>query len=132
MKIGLKVHRLTKIVSQMRPNWVYFSHISSSFIGVAVLRFHFSKRHQPHIGCQQINFSAHLHICMYLLNPIALVGSDTTLISEFSFFLTGCLSKAEEPRLPNYLPRAGGRIIGFIPFPRVLVQCEMQSTSSRI
>ena len=31
-----------------------------------------------------------------------------------------------------YLPIAGGRIIGFIPFPRVLVLCEMQSASSRI
>ena len=30
------------------------------------------------------------------------------------------------------LPIAGGRIIGFIPFPRVLVLCEMQSISSRI
>ena len=39
---------------------------------------------------------------------------------------------AEEPSLPYYLPIAGGRIIGFIPFPRVLVQCEMQSVSSRI
>ena len=27
---------------------------------------------------------------------------------------------------------AGGRTIGFIPFPRVLVLCEMQSVSSRI
>ena len=27
---------------------------------------------------------------------------------------------------------AGGRMIGFIPFPRVLVLCEMQSVSSRI
>ena len=34
--------------------------------------------------------------------------------------------------LPYYLPIAGGRIIGFIPFPRVLVLCEMQSVSSRI
>ena len=39
---------------------------------------------------------------------------------------------AEEPSLPYYLPIAGGRIIGFIPFPRVLVLCEMQSVSSRI
>ena len=31
-----------------------------------------------------------------------------------------------------YLPIAGGRIIGFIPFPRVLVLCEMQSASSTI
>ena len=33
---------------------------------------------------------------------------------------------------PTILPIAGGRIIGFIPFPRILVQCEMQSISSRI
>ena len=39
---------------------------------------------------------------------------------------------AEEPSLPYYLPIAGGRIIGFIPFPRVLVLCEMQLLSSRI
>ena len=37
---------------------------------------------------------------------------------------------AEEPSLSYYLPIAGGRIIGFIPFPRVLVLCEMQSVSS--
>ena len=49
--------------------------------------------------------------------------------SEFSFSLTSCLTNAEEPSLPYYLPIAGGRIIGFIPFPRV---CEMQSVSSRI
>ena len=36
------------------------------------------------------------------------------------------------PRLSYYLPIAGGRIIGFIPFPRVLVLCEMQPASSRI
>ena len=33
---------------------------------------------------------------------------------------------------PTILPIAGARIIGFIPFPRVLVLCEMQSVSSRI
>ena len=58
--------------------------------------------------------------------------SLTDLNSEFSFSLTSCLNKAEEPSLPYYLPIAGGRIIGFIPFPRVLVLCEMQSASSRI
>ena len=41
-------------------------------------------------------------------------------------------SEAEEPSLPYYLPIAGGRIIGFIPFQRVLVLCEMRSVSSRI
>ena len=58
--------------------------------------------------------------------------SLTGLSSEFSFSKTSCLTKAEEPSLPYYLPIAGGRIIGFIPSPRVLVLCEMQSVSSRI
>ena len=58
--------------------------------------------------------------------------SLTGLKSEFSFSKTSCLTKAEEPSLPYYLPVAGGRIIGFIPSPRVLVLCEMQSVSSRI
>ena len=58
--------------------------------------------------------------------------SLTGLNSEFSFSYTSCLTKAEEPSLPYYLPIAGGRIIGFIPFPRVLVLCEMQSVSSKI
>ena len=74
-------------------------------------------------------------------NPSAQAGYDTRSIfkrsltglnSEFSFFWTSCLTKAEEPSLSNYLPIAGGRIIGFIPFPRVLVLCEMQSVRSRI
>ena len=77
----------------------------------------------------------------YLPNPSARAGYDsrsifkrslTGLNSEFSFSKTSCLSKAEEPSLSYYLPIAGGRIIGFIPFPRVLVLCEMQSVSSRI
>ena len=71
-------------------------------------------------------------------NLSAWVGYDTgsmferSLNSEYSFSKTSCLAKAKEPSLPYYLPIAGGRIIGFIPFPRVLVQCEMQSVSSRI
>ena len=58
--------------------------------------------------------------------------SLTGLNSEFSFSKTSCLTKAEEPSLPYYLPIAGGKIFGFIPFPRVLVLCEMQSVKSRI
>ena len=58
--------------------------------------------------------------------------SLTGLNSEFSFSETSSLTKAEEPSLSYYLPIAGGRIIGFIPFPRVLVLCEMQWVSSRI
>ena len=74
-------------------------------------------------------------------NPSARAGYDTRSIfeqsltglnSEFFFCLTSCLTKAEEPSLSYYLPIAGGRIIGFIPFPRVLMLREMQSVSSRI
>ena len=77
----------------------------------------------------------------YLPNLSARAGYDTRSIfkrsfpglnSEFSFSLTSCLTTAEKIGLPYYLPIAGGRIIGFIPFPRVLVLCEMQSVSSRI
>ena len=73
-------------------------------------------------------------------NPSARAGYDTRSIfkqsltglnSEFSFSLTCCLTKAEEPSLRYYLPIAGGRIIGFMPFLRVLVLCEMQSDSSK-
>ena len=74
-------------------------------------------------------------------NPFTRTGYDTRSIfkrsltgfnSEFSFSKTSCLTKAEEPSLSYYLPIAGGKIIGFIPFARILVLCEMQSVSSRI
>ena len=74
-------------------------------------------------------------------NPSTRAGDDTRssfkqsltgLNSEFSFSYTSCPTKAEEPSLPYYLPIAGGRIIGFIPFSRVLVLCKMQSVLSRI
>ena len=77
----------------------------------------------------------------YLPNPSARAGYDTRSIFkrswtglnwEFSFSSTSCLTKAEEPSLSYYLPIAGWRIIGFIPFRRVLVLCEMYSVSSRI
>ena len=73
-------------------------------------------------------------------NPSARAGYDTRSIfkrswtglnSDFSFSYTSSLTKAKKPSLSYYLPIAGGRI-GFIPFPRVLVLCEMQSVSSRI
>ena len=56
----------------------------------------------------------------------------TGLNSEFFFSLTSFLTKVEEPSLPYYLPIAGEWIIGFIPFPSVLVLYGMLSVSSRI
>ena len=88
------------------------------------------------------SFVSHIIIIIIIFtNPSARTGYDTRSIfkwsltglnSEFSFSWTGCLTKAEEPSLPYYLPIAGGGIFGFIPFPRVLVLCEMQSVSFRI
>ena len=81
------------------------------------------------------------NIFIIFTNPSARAGYDTRsffkrsltgLNSEFSFSYTSCLTKAEEISLSYYLPIAGGRIIGFIPFPRVLVLCELQSVSSWI
>ena len=51
------------------------------------------------------------------------------LNSEFSFFKKGCHSKAKELCLSYYLPIAGGRIIGFTPFPMILALGEMQAVS---
>ena len=74
-------------------------------------------------------------VCIYLhlrssrmKNKVSLTG----LNSEFSFSLTSCLTKAREFSLTFYLLMTGGRIIGFIPFQRVLMLCEMESASSRI
>ena len=79
---------------------------------------------------------------IYHIFPTPPLGQDMTLGQlfkqsltglnlEFSFY-TSCLTKTEEPSLPYYFPIAGGIITGFIPFPRVLVLCEMQSVLSSI
>ena len=73
--------------------------------------------------------------------PSARAGYDTRSIFkrcltglnlEFSLSETRWSTKAEEFSLSYYLPIAGGRIIGFIRFPRVSVLYEMQSAASRI
>ena len=48
----------------------------------------------------------------------------TTLNSEFSFSVTFCHTRVKEFSLPFYLPIVWERIVKFIPFPRVLRQCE--------
>ena len=52
--------------------------------------------------------------------------------NKFSFPSTGFPIMAKESSLPNYLPTTGERIVGFIPFPRVLSLCDMQTASSKI
>ena len=77
---------------------------------------------------------------MYLPTPPPSAACDTRSVfkwskaglnSEFSF-LIGCVTKAKEPSLSDYLPIAGGgRIDGFMPIPRVLVWSEIQAVLSR-
>ena len=71
-------------------------------------------------------------VCIYLPNPSVTVGCDARSIfkrskadlnTEFSVSLTGYLTKAKEPSLPNYLIVTGG----FMPFSRALTRCEMQA-----
>ena len=49
--------------------------------------------------------------------------SLTSLNSAFSFSKTGWHIKAEEISLPYYSSINGGRIIGFIPYLRVVILC---------
>ena len=86
-------------------------------------------------------YSKYHYVWYYLPTPSDRAGYDirsifkrslTGLNSGFSFSQSSCLTKAEEPSPSYYLPIAGGRISGFIPSPRILVLCEMQSVSSRI
>ena len=87
-----------------------------------------------------LDFLKLAHVCIY---PTPLHEQDVTqgqffkvslasLNSVFSFSKTGCYTKAEEPSLPYFSTIAGGRIAGFIPFPRLLERCEMQTVLSRI
>ena len=46
--------------------------------------------------------------------------------------MTGCYTKFKKGSLTDYSPKSEGTIVGFIPFPRVLAICEMQTASSRI
>ena len=86
------------------------------------------KRFKYSIAIKDFLLLLHFNLChlSYLPNTSTRAGYDTRSIfkrsltglnSEFSFSYTSCLTKAEEPSLPYYLPIAGGCIIGFISFP---------------
>ena len=106
----------------------------------------------PQVGCDtrsffkwsstcfslDLSFNTGCHRKVYHIYPIPPLGQDMTQGQCFKRSLTGLNSEffllldVASPRLknlvcPTILPIAGGRIIGFIPFPRVLVLCEMQS-----
>ena len=67
---------------------------------------------------------------MYIFTKPSTRAGDTTSIylrrlrglnSEVLFPLTGYHTKVKAASLPYYLPIAGGKIMGFMPFPRLLV-----------
>ena len=47
---------------------------------------------------------------------------------DFSFSLTGCLTKAKKPNLPYYLPMIARKTSGFMPFSCALVGNETQTS----
>ena len=51
-------------------------------------------------------------------------------ISSLSY--TACHTKFKDPNLPNNLPVAGKRIVGYILFLEVLTMCKIQTASFRI
>ena len=78
-----------------------------------------------------------LVLCIYP-NPPPRTGSDTKSIlkqgiavlkSEFSFSCTGYLNNARVHCLINYLSIDGGRIYGFMHFPRALARSDVQTPS---
>ena len=83
----------------------------------------------------------HEHICKHKIHIDIYVFTDRLHgleITQGNFVerslrgLNFFYQKAKESSLLYHLPIAGGRIIGFIPFPRVSAQCDMQAASSRI
>ena len=85
--------------------------------------------------CRHVLMMMMMMMMILFTNPSARAGYDTRSIFEFRVFLLLDYLPHQGWRTlvwRTYLPIAGGRIIGFIPFPRVLVLCEMQSASSRI
>ena len=87
------------------------------------------------LGVSKIFLFFQLSVCVYQ-TPLLWAWFDTRSVckAEFKWFelrgflLLGCNTKVEEPSLSYYWPIAGGRIMGYISFPRVLVICKMQVT----
>ena len=55
----------------------------------------------------------------------------TGLSAEFSFSLTGCHTNVKDSNQAYNLPIDGGRIVGFLPLPRLLEPCDRQIVSPR-
>ena len=77
-----------------------------------------------------------LYIYIYILSPASRARVDTkSIFKQFwiQFFVsqTGYHTKVKELSLPYYLTIGGERIVGLMPFPRVLALCERQTATSK-
>ena len=128
-----KKNKSTEVVTLHRPNLKCMPILEYNPVGSGcrIRRLHFCKGVIPPPPPPPSKFPRYdikLHLMVLFTNPSARAGYDTRSIfkrsltglnSEFSFSKTSCLTKVEEPSPSYYLPIAGGRIRGFILFPRV-------------
>ena len=83
------------------------------------------------VNRRQIPCWMFINICTWSLHTnqkrhkVILKQSLMGLYSEYSFSLISCYTKDKKPSLSNYSPIARRKIVGFIPFPKVLVLYEM-------
>ena len=77
--------------------------------------------------------------CYIFTNPFARAGCDTRSIFDAEVGIQNfpspnlvAILRLKSPVCPTIVPIAGGRIVGFIPFPIVLVISEMQTALSSI
>ena len=73
----------------------------------------------------------HTFCCILLMKDVTQSKFLSNLNREFFFSLTSCHTKVKEPSLPYSILIARWRIVGFIPFPKILALCEMQTALSR-
>ena len=83
-------------------------------------------------GCNLNSNASNIVVCIYQPLCTGKRWHKINFWEEFNSFEFSFPSPTEKPSLPYYLPIAGGRIIEFIPFPKLLALCEMLSASSRI
>ena len=114
---NLLLGRLTILKSKWLPEWDFVSEKEENkFHLILLIWFGLVWFYGISIFTIFTNFSARAGYDTKSVFKQSLTG----LNSEFSFSYTSCLTKAEEFCLPYYLPIAGGKIIGFIPFLWVL------------
>ena len=79
-----------------------------------------------------VYFSYQLLCTNRMQHKVTFKRNLTGLNSEFSIAKTGYHTRVKEPSLPHFLWIAGGKIVGCIPSPGVLVLWEMQMALSSI